>query len=405
MSIRERKWIWNGRERSAWIVDYVDAKGKRRNKNFKTKREALDWNAQTRIEIKKGTHVPDADTVTIAEAGRLWLEACRNRGDDEALERSTLEHYRRHVELHIAPLIGDGKLNKLSIPAVRAFADQLRSTGRSAAQTRKVMVSLSSLVSDAMERGLIGQNPVRQRSKKRKSSTERHKKLLEAGVDIPTTDEVRAIIRAAHGRWRAFAAVACFAGLRLSELRGLAWSNIDFAAATITVRQRADAWSVIGSPKADASRRTIPVMPLVINALKEWKLACPKSDLGLVFPSEKGKVASHGDGATRAGWHALQIKAGVTTPKLDENGAQLLDKEGTVLLAPKYPGFHACRHYFVSWCAASPKAGGLGLTPKEVQVRAGHSTLAVTTDTYMHLFPVADTAEQMKAAERAFLGA
>ena len=405
MSVRERTWFYKGRERSAWVVDYVDAKGKRRNKQFDTKREAQDWNAQTRLDLKHGTHVADADTVTIAEAGRLWLEACRNRDDDEKLERSTLEQYKRHVELHIAPLIGDTKLNRLSLPAVRAFADQLRSTGRSAATARKVMVSLSSIVSDAQERGLIGHNPVKQRRRKKKSSTERHKKLLEPGVDFPTTTEVRAIIHAAQGRWRAFAAVAAFAGLRVSELRGLSWRDVDFAAGTVTVRQRADAWGDIGSPKADSSKRTIPVLPLVINALKEWKLACPKGDLGLVFPTETGKVASHGNGPIRAGWHALQRAAGVTKPKIDKTGAQVLDKEGNVVLAPKYPGFHAMRHYFVSWCAAPHEAGGLGLTPKEVQVRAGHSTLAVTTDTYMHLFPVADTAEQMAAAERAFLDA
>jgi hypothetical protein len=32
--------------------------------------------------------------------------------------------------------------------------------------------------------------------------------------------------------------------------------------------------------------------PLVVNALREWKLACPKGELGLVFPNGAGNVES-----------------------------------------------------------------------------------------------------------------
>lgn len=35
-----------------------------------------------------------------------------------------------------------------------------------------------------------------------------------------------------------------------------------------------------------------PAPPIVINTLKEWKLACPKGDLGLAFPNGVGNVES-----------------------------------------------------------------------------------------------------------------
>ena len=85
MAIRQRTWSWKGRERVAWVVDYFDAKGKRRLKTFRTKRAALDWNAGTRIDLKQGTHVADADSITIQAAGRLWLASREANG----LERST----------------------------------------------------------------------------------------------------------------------------------------------------------------------------------------------------------------------------------------------------------------------------------------------------------------------------
>jgi integrase len=279
----------------------------------------------------------------------------------------------------------------------------LRETGRSAAQTRKVLTSLSSIVADAQERGLATRNPLRER-KRRSKATKRNRKQLKVGIDIPTPIEVRAILAASEGRWRAFCATAALAGLRLSELRGLPWRDVDFAAATVNVSQRADAWGDLGNPKAMASRRTIPVPPLVVNALREWKLACPKGELRLVFPNEKGGVLSHGRGVIRDAWHEIQIAAGISVPVTVKNGKPVLD-DGEPVMRAKYGGLHCLRHFFASWCAARPQDGGLGLPLKTVQTRLGHGTLAMTSDTYGHLFPSQDDAEVLAAGERALMGA
>src|SRR5262245_46955956 len=95
-AIVQRTWQWKGRERSAWVFDYFDAKRHRRRKQFRTKRAAQDWAASTRIDLKHGTHVADADSITIETAGRLWLATC----EANELERSTREQYRQHVDLH-----------------------------------------------------------------------------------------------------------------------------------------------------------------------------------------------------------------------------------------------------------------------------------------------------------------
>ena len=39
----------------------------------------------------------------------------------------------------------------------------------------------------------------------------------------------------------------------------------------------------------------MPLGPLVLNVLREWKLACPKGELGLVFPTASGRIAGHND--------------------------------------------------------------------------------------------------------------
>src|SRR5262249_40394985 len=98
----------------------------------------------------------DSQSVTVAEAGRLWLEGC----EAASLERSTLDYYRQHLERHIIPLIGSVKLSRLTVPMVRAFEDKL-ALDRSLVMVRKARVSLGALLSDAQERGLVGQNVVR----------------------------------------------------------------------------------------------------------------------------------------------------------------------------------------------------------------------------------------------------
>jgi integrase len=404
VAIRQRKWVSKGKEKSAWVVDYFDGKGTRRLKTFKTKRAADDWRSETRIDLKHGTHVADRDSITVAEAGKLWLATC----EANELEHGTLQTYRQHLNLHIAPLIGSKKLNELTVPALVTFQQDLRANGRSLALTKKIITYLGGLLADAQERGLTTRNAVRERKKPRRKAKDRHVKRLEVGVDIPTPAEIRAIVQAATGFRRAFFVVAALAGLRASELRGLTWRDVDFAASTITVRQRADKWGNIGSPKTEAGQRTIPVPPLVMTTLKEWKLACPRRDTGkkgasgelvkelhLTFPNGAGKVELLPN-LRRRQWHPLQLAAGVAVP---------LEHKGKLIIVPKYPGLHALRHFFCSWCAARPQDGGLGLPLKTVQARMGHSTLAMTADRYGHLFPSQDDAEVLAAGEAALMRA
>jgi integrase len=206
-------------------------------------------------------HTPHSKSRTLAEAAEDWLKYV----ELENRERSTLDFYRRHIVLHINPRLGNEKLSKLTAPRVEAFRDDLLAK-LSRVQARKVLVSLKSLLRDAMRRGNVAQNVS---LAVKITSSERDKKRLKVGVDIPTPDEMRAIIHATTGRIRPLLITAIFSGLRSSELRGLLWEDVDLERGELHVRRRADRYRQIGQPKSRAGERTIPIGPVVVNTLKE----------------------------------------------------------------------------------------------------------------------------------------
>ncbi len=399
MSVRKRAWkTAKGEGKEAWIVDYVDQAGKRHIKTFDRKKDADAYHATARVEVRAGTHTADSASVSIGDAAALWVESCHARN----LEASTIDAYEQHVELHIKPFLGRVKLSQLAAPMIREFEDKLRrgdpapgedqGKRRSSAMVKRILGSLSSMITDAQERGLVARNVVRDLRARRKKGVERRserrqKGKLKVGIDIPTPAEIRVIITALDGRWRPLLLTAIFTGLRASELRGLRWEHVDLKKGVLHVRERADKYNKMGAPKSEFGERTVPLPPIVANTLREWRLQCPKSEVGLVFPTGAGAVEYHSNIVTR-GLQPVQVAAGV------------VDREGNA----KYPGLHSLRHFYASWCINRKSDGGLELPLKVVSERMGHSSITMTADVYGHLFPRDDHATELAEAERVLLG-
>jgi integrase len=379
------------------VVDYTDQAGNRRLKTFKRKKDADAYAATTHIEVRQGTHVADSASITVAKAGELWLSKC----EQEGRERSTIESYRQQLKFHILPYLGNHKLSQLSAPLVREFEDMLRNgkaapgqetaEKRSPSMTRKVLASLGTLLAEAQERGLVGRNVVRELRSRRRPGKERNaerraKGKLKAGVDIPTPAEIKALIGALDAQWRPLLLTAIFCGLRSSELRGLRWDDVDLRKGEIHVRQRADRYQQIGQPKSHSGERAVPIPPALLGVLREWKLACPKGELGLCFPSGTGSIH----------FHSNIIYRGLIPAML---AAGIVDKNGEA----KYTGLHSLRHFYASWCINREVDGGLGLPAKVVQERLGHSSIVMTLDVYGHLFPRGDDTAALGKAEAALL--
>jgi integrase len=378
MSVRKREWTTRkGEAKEAWVADYTDGAGKRHIETFARKKDADAYSAKVAVAVNAGTHVaPDSD-LTMAKVADKWLK----RVEADGRERATLRQYRQHVRIHIAPRIGAVKLAKMTRGHVEHFRDSLLAGDNklSPVMARKVWVSFKSMLKNEHCSHLADNVRI--------STGKRNKRRLEVGRDIPTMDEMRRLIEAAafKPKFSALLKVAALTGLRASELRGLRWSDVDLRAHELHVRQRADRWNKIGPPKSDSGARTIPFGADLALALKEWKLACPKGELDLVFPTFAGTVLSYKH----------------FTDRLEPifKAAHVVDKAGKPKYAP-----HAFRHFFASWCINPKNRRGRELPAKVVQEWLGHHSITMTLDIYGHLFPAGRDRAEIAASEKALLG-
>ena len=307
---------------------------------------------------------------TVKQVAEIWLRRCELDG----LERSTLRSYRQHVSKYIEPAIGDVLVSDLTLPQVRDFADQMLASGTKA-MAKKVLGSLRSLLNEGQSRGLVSTNVAREVKLR---NSRRH----EAERTIPTKAEIKLLLAHVPDRYRPLLTTALFSGMRSSELRGLSWEDVDLDKRVIRIRQRADRWGVLSSPKSRAGRRVIPMTPSVHQVLTDWKTHCPTGELNLVFPNGAGNVESHANLFHRM-FKPLMIKCAV------------VDGAGK----PRF-SIHALRH------AAASLFIEQGWSPKKIQTILGHSSINMTFDVYGHLFedPEGDL-ERMAKVEHDLLAA
>jgi integrase len=386
ISVRKRVWATG----EAWQVDYKDAAGKRRSESFPTQREAKAREAEIKLAIKSGKHTPITADATVRSAGETYLAHLIA----ERKERAYTDNIGQHLRDRIFPALGSVKLGKLTVSMVSDFrsrllqAEALSRGGKPTGETisrrtaGKVLQTLRALLQHAKITGRVGTNAADGITI---TMASRDKKPLEIGRDLPTADEIRRIIAATesmgdgtYGRVaRPMFMVAIFCGLRISEIRGLRWCDINLTKGELHVRQRADKRNQIGSLKTARSARTVPFGPQVASALREWRIASGGSSDKLVFATRNGRPISH------TNLHYLVLRptlsaAGITTDAY---------------------AWHGFRHFFISWCLGRKADGGREMPLLTVSRLAGHSSTSITGDVYGHLMPRTDDTGELAAAE------
>jgi integrase len=339
-----------------WQASYVDAAGKRRAKLFERRADADGWLTRVRRDLQLGTHVPESQSASIADACADYIEHCRGRMErGEHMTQKLFRLYRGLICNHILhPEMGIGalKVAKLTKSAIGDFRDRLRGAGVSVLTTRKVVGTLARILDLAISSDQLAVNHARN--------------IIVIGtrgqgakrVSVPPKDAVRTLMACAFDDLRTIIMVAAATGVRAGELWALRWRHLDLGSKELTVETRVDAYGDEDVTKSDAGMRTIPLSDALLTELKAWKLRSSFSKPNdLIFPNRNGGYTSHSNFLRR-----------VWFPLFDAKGAPARFK------------WHNLRHFAIScWIEA-------GLQPKTVQTIAGHSVLAMTMDRYGHLF-------------------
>jgi integrase len=305
--------------------------------------------------------------------------------------------YRQNCEsmqrVHIAPLLGGTPIEGVTTTDIEDLAASMLAAGRAPKTVRNVLTFLHSVFEHAIDRGWVRENPVRRatRPKRRRSN--------DANPDLQflTLDELEAVLRAIpdevvqrapaptrRGRsgpapppppdvlgpvLRVIVLAAATTGLRQSELLGLRWRDVDWAAQRVRVRNTFVRGEHSTDGKSDLStRRSVPMTDRLAGELDRWsKRTVFAGDDDLVFahphtgnPVDRTKVSKRFKLACQ--------DAGVRPVR-----------------------FHDPRHTFVTRLAAR------GQPLRRIQEFLGHAD-SKTTQIYAHYAPSAHEVDMVNAA-------
>ena len=365
-NIRKRK---DGRWEGRYTAGYDPATGKRIIKNVlgKTQAEVKEKLAQA-MESIKDLDVVRMDDYTVG----TWLTIWYNLYAKPNVRVSTAEYYRRSIELHVNPRIGNIKLTKLTGRDLQKLYQDLRENGRlreeqkekspglSASTVRGIHLMLHNSLDRAVKERLIQRNPTEDCIAP---------KLEKKEMKILPAEDMKAYLDEAQRRnVLPMFYLELVSGLRKGELVALLWSDLDIENQTISVSKQAtrdaDGNIVITRPKTETSVRLVSIPQRAVELLQQEHRKHP--DNSYMFPSTRTGEMYYPDSI-------------VTLHK------RILTSAGL-----SYINFHSLRHTFATAALQN------GIDVKTVSSMLGHYDAGFTLRTYTH----ATRQKQEQAAEK-----
>ncbi|MGQ0430978.1 MAG: tyrosine-type recombinase/integrase [Microthrixaceae bacterium] len=365
------------RRGSSWgyVIDVAPdpATGKRRQRTksgFATKAAAED---AMRKAIAIGSSA-GGDAQKLADYLDEWLTAVEPR-----LRGTTASSYRIAVD-RIKAGLGAVKLRDLTpLMIERFYADLVREGGKSgdglsAKTVRNTHVVLRKALADGERLELLVRNPA---ARAKPPTGERKETPTWTAAQVTTflsgveDDPLYAL-------WVLLATT----GLRRGEALGLRWSDVDLDRATLSVSQTittVDNQIAVTPPKSDRSRRRIGLDPDTVRVLRDHQRD-QERDRKLLGTASATLVFAEPDGGP------------VHPDTVTRRFKRLVRRSGL----PPLRGPHDLRHTWASLALAA------GVHPKVVSDRLGHSTIAITIDTYSHAIPSLDAEAASTVAAQLF---
>jgi integrase len=297
-----------------------------------------------------------------ARVAGWWIERYEIRVEAGERRERSLESNRYHLERHLLPTFGPHLIRTLGVEDVAALMTKLRAAGKSEKTVAGALATLQSIIRFALRNGWVAHNPVeRLEAGERPHPVPRRQRVL-------GRDEIARLLVACAPRYRTLVATAIYTGLRISELLGLLWSDLDLDGGELHVkaqlsRARRGTPSRRVSLKTAAAYRDIPLAPQLVARLREHRRTMPPvGEEAWVFHTGAGTPFGHRNVETRA------LNSAADLAGLDDGAWPRLR-------------FHDLRHTFASHLILD-----LRLDVAQVSRILGHAQVSTTLNVYTHLF-------------------
>lgn len=330
---------------------------------------------EKRYELDHGFYCKETNITVEA-----WFETWIKEYKENSVKEGTIEAYRQNFSLYIKPELGKRKLTQVRPEHIQRLLNNM--TNKYAPATINLTyIILGGMYKQAIKNKLLVSNPMTVVVAPKKKGTKKKIRVL-------SLEEQKMFLEfAQESSYYDMYIVALNTGMRLGELRGLMWKDIDFDNKVIhvqrTMRYFHGKGTVLDSPKTESSNRDIPMLDEVVRILKQhrteqkkmkfylgdkWKEDFPD----LVFTSPWGKHVS--DTAVNADMCRIEEKIRATGIEFEHI----------------YP--HVLRHTFAT------RGLEKGIPPKVMQELLGHTSITMTLDIYSHVLPDTKAKELEKIA-------
>jgi integrase len=241
------------------------------------------------------------------------------------LKPATQEVYSYLLRKHLLPRFRDCRLCDITRAEVQQFLIRKLKDGYAWETTHHLRSLMSKIIGTAVDWNYQSVNAVRGAKMPERSLKRPHRFL--------SLEDVRGLLENSNEPVRTIVLLAVMTGLRIGEILALRWGRINLSAGTLRVEETCYKGN-FGTPKTRASRRELPLAPVVVQALRAHHIRCRNSaDDALVFATRQGAPLD-AKNLRRRQLHSASQQAGlglIDWHSLRHTHGTLLHEQGTPL--------------------------------------------------------------------------